>query len=148
MLSTARIILAFVGEPSLTDDEYKRVREAGKYLAVINENIRVGKENPFEGLSARQRQDLLAYIVFTRENGFTDINGGDTPIEDSVRSLLREEDLFQDAEYPGKNEGKEYLNVQLVKQMHRMPSKPLLRAVDIDAKGNASVVPEDEKTAP
>lgn len=138
--ATSRLLLAFASASApLTADEYARIREAGRYLAIINENIQQGKEDPFGGLNPRQLQDLLAYAVYTKENSFTDTANGDTPLEDSVRDLIRRTDMFlQEGEKAGKDDqDKEYLNTALVNQLNKLRQKPLVAKLETDDKGAA-----------
>lgn len=95
-LCVNRFMLKYASGLSLSVEEATAVRRAPTYLADIQANINKGMYNPFEGLTTRQKLELQAYLVFSRENAFTSEAQGHTPAIDSVRTILKEDHPYQD----------------------------------------------------
>jgi hypothetical protein len=128
--SSHRVVLAYADNPKLTPEEYRKIRDAKKALDTIAKNL-TAKNDAFSGISKKEKQELLAYLTFSRENGFTDIGKGHTPVEDSAKVLIRKPGLFGD---------EEDLDTQLVKQVNKHKEKPFKETLEQDEQGNVKAV--------
>lgn len=96
--SSYNVILKIAKQNALAPEELARMMDYKSKIATIEANISKGVYNPLEGLSIPEKCDLLAYLVFSRENAFTNPGKGDTIVIDSARKLLNSYDLFKDDE--------------------------------------------------
>ena len=124
--STHRVVLSYVSTPGLKPEEYRVIADARKHLDVIKSNLSSRGKDAFNGLSKEDKQNLLAYVTFSKENGFTHSDKGHTPIEDSARSLVREKDLYGD---------EESLDKALVTIINKTKEKPFKELLVQDERG-------------
>ena len=123
--SVNRVMLSYTSSPKLSPEEYRSISEAKRHLGAIKENLAAGEE-AFKGLSFDQKQELLAYLTFSKENSYTRVEKGHTPIEDSARDLIRDKGLYSDHES---------LDKALVHILNKYPNKPFSQKLVQDALG-------------
>lgn len=95
-LSSYNVILKVARQNELSPEELSRMMGYKSKIATIESNISKGLYNPFEGLSLQDKKDLLSYLVFSRENAFTNPGKGDTLVVDSAAKLLRDPNVYSD----------------------------------------------------
>lgn len=120
------MVLSFVSTPGLKPEEYRVIADARRHLGTIKANLERRSGDAFDGLSKEDKQNLLAYVTFSKENGFTHSNKGHTPIEDSARSLVREKDMYGD---------EESLDKALVTMINKTKEKPFKELLVQDDRG-------------
>ena len=92
--SSYRVILKYAQQSALEADELARIMAYKDKVSAIESNITKGIYNVLEGLSFDQKRELLAYLLFAKENAFTNPGKGNTLIIDSARTAIRHPEMF------------------------------------------------------
>jgi len=103
------------------------------HVKVINENIKNNKP-PFESLGESTKKNLLAYVVYLRQN--TAMPESEAPNVESAKDILDEQIEFKD---------EKEIDKHLAKQLSKAKTVGLLKPLTVSSKGIVKVYDGDKK---